>query len=108
MPEKNFANAQDEKIFKREVIRMELSLKSAKYLQSNNETIICMIHYPPTNNRRQKSEFTELFEMYGVNKVVFGHLHGKQIKTALKYVKNNIEYYLTACDLVDNQLVEIY
>jgi len=108
IPETNFASAQDEKIFKRELIRMELTLKSAKYLQTNNETIICMIHYPPTNSRRQKSDFTELFEKYGVNKVIFGHLHGKKIKTQLYYIQNNIEYYLTSCDLVDNKLVQIY
>lgn len=108
VPETTFSTAQDEKIFKRELIRLELSLKSAQALQEKNDIIICMMHYPPTNNRRQKSEFTELFEKYNVNKVVFGHLHGKKIRAKLYYMQNNIEYYLTACDLVDNKLVQIY
>lgn len=108
VPEADFLSEQDEKIFKRELIRLEISLKSAKALQNNNEIIICMLHYPPTNSRRQKSRFTELFENYNVNKVVFGHLHGKKIKSKLYYIQNNIEYYLTACDLVDNKLVQIY
>lgn len=107
VPEITFATEQDEKVFKREVIRLELSLKSAKALQKNNEMIICMMHYPPTNSQRQKSEFTDLIEKYNVKKVVFGHLHGKKVKSKLYYIQNNIEYYITSCDLVDNKLILI-
>ncbi|MDD2445307.1 MAG: metallophosphoesterase [Clostridia bacterium] len=107
VPETEFESEQDEKIYKREVIRLELSLQVAKSLQKNNETIICMIHYPPTNSKRQRNEFTDLFEKYNINKVVFGHLHGKKIKSSLFYIQNNIEYYLTSCDLTDNKLVLI-
>lgn len=99
-------SAEDEKIFKREVIRLELTLQSAKKLQTNGEKIICMMHYPPCNFRREQSQFTELIEKYSVSSVVFGHLHGyKKIQT--KFVMNGIDYYLTSCDMVENKLISI-
>lgn len=107
VPEPNVtASAEDEKIFKREVIRLELSLQAAKVLQKNGEKIICMMHYPPCNFHREESEFTRLIETYGVDAVVFGHLHGYK-KVTTQFVLNEISYYLTSCDMVENKLVEI-
>ena len=97
---------EDEKIFKREVIRLELTLQAAKKLQVSGEKIVCMMHYPPCNFHRDKSEFTKLIEEYGVSKVVFGHLHGyKNVQT--QFTMNGVEYYLTSCDMVNNKLVDI-
>ncbi len=97
-------SAEDEKIFKREVIRLELTLQSAQKLQNNGEKIVCMMHYPPCNFKREKSEFIQLIEKYGVSAVVFGHLHGyKKIQT--KFTLGQIDYYLTSCDMVENKLV---
>lgn len=98
--------AENEKIFKREVIRLELTLQAAKKLQTNGEKIICMMHYPPCNFRRNKSEFTELLEKYEVSAVVFGHLHGYK-KVDLKFRLGEIDYYLTSCDIANNKLTEI-
>ena len=107
VPETTFESKQDEKIYKREVIRLNLTLQSAKNLQKNNEKIICMMHYPPTNSKREPNEFTKALEEYNVNKVVFGHLHGKKVKNNLHYFINKVEYFLTSCDLVENKLVLI-
>lgn len=107
VPEQEFENEQDEKIFRREVIRLDLTLQSAKKLQTDGEEIICMIHFPPFNSKRQQNEFTELFEKYGVSKVVFGHLHGKKVRADLKFTLSNIEYFLTSCDLLGNKLALI-
>ena len=108
VPESTFEDAQDEKIFRREVLRLDMSLAAAKRLQTNNETIIAMIHFPPINSTRDDSEFSALFEKYGVQKVVYGHLHGKKARTAHKLVKNGVEYFLTSCDQTENKLVEIF
>lgn len=98
---------ENEKIYKRELIRMDLSLQAAKKLQVKNDTLIVLTHYPPMNNKFQKNEMTQLFEKYGVHKVVYGHLHGEPFKHKLSYKKNKIKYYLTSCDLVKNKLVQI-
>ncbi len=107
VPEPNSEMTQEnEKIFKREVIRLELTLQAAKKLQTNGQKIICMLHYPPCNFHRQESELTNLIEKYGVSVVVFGHLHGFK-KAITKFEMNGVDYYLTSCDIVENKLVEI-
>ncbi|MDY3658629.1 MAG: metallophosphoesterase [Eubacteriales bacterium] len=113
VPERNFASQEDEKIFKRELIRLELSLSSAKSLQDKlknegKETkIICMVHFPPFNSRHEENEFTKLFDKFQIEKVIYGHLHGTRSRTFGKFKLNNTSYYLTSCDLVENKLVEI-
>jgi len=105
--QQNLQTDEDKKIYDREVSRLELSLKSAKQKQQNDEPIIALIHYPPFNSRLENSEFTRLFEEYGVTKVIYGHLHGKDVKAVLEHKKNGVTYYLTSCDQIDNKLVEI-
>ena len=97
---------EDEKIFKREVLRLDLTLSSANSLKQDGDVLICMMHYPPFNFFHDNSEMTELIEKYKVDKVVYGHLHS--VKNPKLYdEKNNIQYYLTSCDEVENLLVEI-
>lgn len=98
---------QDRKIYLREVERLRLALKNAERIKEENDEIYCLIHFPPFNVRRENSLFTELFESYGVTKVIYGHLHGKDSRVDLIVNKNGIEYYLTSCDLVNNKLILI-
>ena len=107
VPENDHLTEHDKKIFERELIRMDMALASAKALQTNNEKIVVLIHFPPFNSKRQKSEFVDLFEKYCVSSVVYGHLHGKHSRNYIKEKTNGILYYLTACDQVENTLVEI-
>ncbi len=107
IPEGKFNTAENHKIYDREVIRLELSLKAAKKLQINDEKIIFITHYPPFNNKVEPSTYTQMIEEYGVYKVVFGHLHGYVNPKMLRNNINGVEYYLTSCDAVKNQLVEI-
>lgn len=107
LPEDNQSNAQDEKIYRRELIRMELSLKSAMALREEGDVLIVMTHFPPFNYNFDNNDMTQLFEKYGVNKVVFGHLHSYDKNQKLYFSKRDIEYYLTSCDIRKNELVEI-
>ena len=105
--EKNFIlTAEDQKIFDREVLRLEMTLQDAVKIKQEGDKLICMMHYPPVGFAREDSRFSELIEKYDVDCVVFGHLHGyKNIATS--FIKNNIPYYLTSCDEVDNNLIFI-
>lgn len=107
VPEPNTqVSEDDERIYKREVIRLELTLQAAKNLQKSGEKIVCMMHYPPCNFHKEESDFTRLIETYGVSAVVYGHLHG--YKKAVPFFKmNDVDYYLTSCDMVENKLVGI-
>lgn len=107
IPEGDTVNAQDEKIYRRELIRMELSLQTMQAMRQDGDKIIVMTHFPPYNFKGEDSEMTRLFEKYKVDVVVFGHLHSYDKKQKMQLTKNNIKYYLTSCDLLNNQLIEI-
>ena len=107
VPENKELSADDKKIYDREIIRLEMSLKSAKEKQTNGEEIICLLHFPPFNTRREDTDFTRLIEEYGVKKVVYGHLHGNFPKSSLLVEKNGVSYYLTSCDKLSNKLATI-
>ncbi len=89
-----FDPAVDQKLYERELIRLELSLKSAPAGMPK----LCMLHYPPFNERRQQSGFTELLEAYGVERAVYGHLHGKACRNAFEGIRNGVEYTLCSAD----------
>lgn len=97
--------AKDEKIYNRELIRLRLSIDAAKRAGYNN--IICMIHYPPTNEKFENSGFTDIFREYGVEKVIYGHLHGPALHRVLKGYKDGIEYIITSCDYLNFKPVKI-
>lgn len=98
---------QDNKLYLREIERLKLSLKSASKMLQEGDKLVALIHYPPFNVRRENSAFTDLFEEYGVDSVIYGHLHGKDVRADKLVVKNGVKYYLTSCDQVDNKLTEI-
>ena len=99
-------SAEDQKIFDREVLRLEMSLKEADRLRQEGDKLICMMHYPPVGFAKEDSPFSQLIEKYNVDVVVYGHLHGyKNVETV--FVKNGVEYFLTSCDEVDNNITFI-
>lgn len=98
--------ADDDKIYRRELIRLEMTLQNAQKMKTDNEKIVCMVHYPPYTFKEEDNEVTALMEKYGVYKVVYGHIHAV-CKQNLVLNKNGIIYYLTSCDIVGNKLIEI-
>ncbi len=107
LPDKNKAmTPENEKIYRRELIRLEMTLQNAKKLQANGEKIICMLHYPPYTFREEDNEVTTLLEKYDVVKVVYGHIHA-YCKQSLVLEKNGVTYYMTSCDIVGNRIIEV-
>ncbi|MDY2960625.1 MAG: metallophosphoesterase [Hornefia sp.] len=96
-------DAHDEKIFTRELIRLEFSLKEAK--SSGVGDIIAALHYPPTNDKHQPSQFTEMLTDYGVKTCIYGHLHGKDsFKRGFQGVLDGVEYRLVSLDYLECKL----
>lgn len=85
---------EDHKIYERELVRLELSLKSAK----DTPEKIAMLHFPPFDEYKNPTGFTRLLEQYGVSRAVYGHLHGKSCAGAFEGVYNGIEYTLVSSD----------
>ena len=96
----------DKKIYNRELHRLKLSLEAAK--NNGFKRFIVMTHYPPTNEKFDRSGFIDIYEEYKVEKVIYGHLHGKDsFKMGLKGIHSGIEYRLVSCDFIDFNPIKI-
>lgn len=97
----------DEKIYLRETERLKLSFKQVEKIREEGDNVISLIHFPPFNVKREDSLFTKIFEDNKVDAVIYGHLHGKSVRSDKLVIKNGIKYYLTSCDQVENKLTEV-
>ena len=91
-------SAQDEKIFKRELIRLEASLAAAE--KAGHKEKIVVLHYPPFYTNAGLPECEELFAKYGVTQCYYGHLHGKSRQNAFIGERNGVKYRLISADHV--------
>lgn len=91
---------QDEKVYKRELIRLRMSLEKA--VEAGESNIIGALHYPPFEDRNDSTEFTDILEEYKVKQVVYGHLHGRESHfNAIQGTIRGINYNLVSCDYLD-------
>lgn len=88
----------DEKVFRRELIRLEASLKAA----GDREKMV-FLHYPPRYKGYTCREILDLLESYGVRQCFYGHLHGASHKLAMEGTWDGIEYRLLSADYLDFQ-----
>lgn len=102
------SEAQDVKIYRRELIRLELSLTAMKKMRTEGDKVIAMLHFPPFDAKYTDSEVTALLERYDIDTVTYGHIHGKNVRVTPVVEKHGISYHLTSCDLVGNTLVRIF
>lgn len=98
LPESDKFTERDMKIYKREKIRLKLSLESAK--NDGYTKFIVMIHYPPITENTLDSDFVEIIKEYNVERVIYGHLHGLSENSALEGIIDGVEYTLTSSDYI--------
>ncbi len=87
------AGGHNEKVFRRELIRLETSLKAAGEREK-----LCFLHYPPCYQGYTCPEILDLLERYQVRTCYYGHLHGGSHRLAVEGVVQGVEYRLTAAD----------
>jgi len=85
----------DEKVFKRELIRLEASLKAA----GEKEKLV-FLHYPPRYKGYECDEILELLRVYEVRRCFYGHLHGGSHKLAMEGLWDGVEFRLVAADYI--------
>lgn len=90
-------SADDRRIFERELLRLEMSLKSADAL-GRDEPLVAMLHFPPCTPAEPDTAVTALLEQYAVSHVVYGHLHGPSTRNAFTGVHHGVSYHLVSCD----------
>ena len=86
----------DEKVFKRELIRLETSLKAA-----GEKPKLVFLHYPPRYKGYECGEILDLLQKYQVRRCFYGHLHGASHKLAQQGLWDSIEYQLVSADYLD-------
>lgn len=99
-------DSHDEKIYKRELLRLEMSLNDAAGFDA--DVVIAMLHYPPCNDKFQPSGFTNLLSEYGVKTCVYGHLHGKDaFGKGFQGILNSVEYKLVSLDYIEANPIKV-
>ena len=83
----------DEKVFRRELCRLEASLKAA----GEREKLV-FLHYPPKYKGYECPEILELLRQYGVRCCFYGHLHGGSHGLALEGLWDGLELRLVSAD----------
>ena len=86
------------KIFNRELIRLEASLKAGGEGEK-----FCFLHYPPLYQGYRCQEIIDLMERYGVTRCYYGHLHGGSHRLAVSGLRGRVEYHLVAADYLGFQ-----
>ncbi len=86
----------DEKVFRRELIRLETSLQAA-----GDKVKYCFLHYPPLYKGYTCPEILSMLQRYGVRHCYYGHLHGDSHKLALEGEHMGVAYTLVSADRVD-------
>jgi predicted phosphohydrolase len=94
--EEGFRDDHDQKIYRRELFRLQLSLESA--VKSGFTEIIAALHFPPYNRQGQPSGFTSLLEQYRVRYCVFGHIHDQGRERIFQGEHNGVVYRYVAAD----------
>lgn len=83
----------DEKVFKRELLRLETSLKSAGDLPK-----IVFLHYPPKYRGYECKEILDILKHYDVRRCFYGHLHGASHALAMEGLWDGIDFKLVSAD----------
>lgn len=90
------------KIFNRELMRLESSLKAA-----GDREKLCFLHYPPVCQGYCCQEILDLLERYQVRQCCYGHLHSYGHRIAFRGSFGSVFYRLVAADDIDFTPVKI-
>ena len=88
-------NGHNQKVFNRELMRLETSLKAA-----GERPKLVFLHYPPLYQGYRCQEILDLLERYQVKACYYGHLHGGSHRLALEGIHGSVEYHLIAGDFL--------
>lgn len=86
----------DEKVFKRELLRLEASLRSAGDLPK-----LVFLHYPPRYKGYLCQPILDLLKQYDVISCFYGHLHSASHGLAIEGLWDGIDYRLVSADKLD-------
>ena len=86
----------DEKVIKRELLRLEASLNAAGDMPK-----LVFLHYPPRYKGYACNEILALLKKYDVHSCYYGHLHGASHGLAMEGLWDGVTYHLVSADRLD-------
>jgi uncharacterized protein len=98
-------DAQDEKIYLREIERVKMSLNAIK---DKSKHIIVMMHFPPIYDNNMDNAFIDLLVEFGVRHVVYGHLHDASAYQSFNGTYKDIVFQNVSCDYLDFKLHRLF
>lgn len=116
--EEDYHGTHDEKVFLRECMRLEASIRAGLKLLGAEEPydnlmsditdrLLVFLHYPPLYEGYRCDEIVAIFDRYGVKKCCYGHLHGAAHGRAIEGNYRGIEYFLVSADYIQFQPCKI-
>lgn len=90
----------DERIFLRELNRLNMSLSSIK---KEVELKIVLLHYPPFNADFTPNEFVDLMVEHKVDICIYGHLHAEGHRFVVEKNIGGIEFHCVSSDYINFQ-----
>lgn len=99
LPQQDFFTDEDLVIYKRELLRIESSLKFATDAGYNKK--ILALHFPALLKNNMDTEIVSLCKKYSVNHCIFGHLHGDDCQLAFIGEYHGTNYQLVSADYLN-------
>lgn len=93
----------DRKIYKREMIRLELSIQALKDLQKNglqDAGKLALMHYPPITEQGEASGLSDLLREAEIDLCLFGHIHHDVPFYDSRPQVDGIRYIMVASDQI--------
>ncbi|MCL2811054.1 MAG: metallophosphoesterase [Clostridia bacterium] len=95
-------NPDDARIYAREILRMRMSLETARRI-APELPLTALMHFPPDPS------FLSLAEEFGAVRLVYGHLHGAGLRNALcgKWGGSGMYIHQVSCDGLGFRLLDL-
>lgn len=103
LPDDDEFTSQDQKIFDRELIRMQLSLDDMKQISEKSETELTSVfamHYPPISPNGDPSKMSQALSKAEIPLCIFGHIHHQLPYYLSSPQLEKVRYVLTSADQV--------
>lgn len=95
-------NTDYDKIIRREVIRLTMSLEAGKKLQNEqaqNAEMLVFLHFPPVFRDFRCEEIIDTLKSFGIRRCFYGHIHGGCDFPAV-FEDDGIDYRILSADQV--------
>lgn len=93
---------QDEKIYKRELNRLQLSIDAMEKEAEGKDIVhrIAMLHYPPFSSKGEPNDFADILKEAKIDLCVYGHLHSYGHKFVVEGEFDGVRYQCVSSDYI--------